>query len=455
MSDVTLDRPMPHDLDAERAVLGAILLDPTALHAATEALQPEDLHLEAHRLILAAMIELQAREAGIDMLTVRGELQRAGKSEAAGGPAYLADLTSGMPHGLNVRHYAALVKDSSVRRRIIGLAHDAICRGYEAEEPTPEIIEALQMDLLRLGRSAKGRGWRPVADLVSEAYEEIQAIAQHRTELTGIPTGFRDVDRLTQGLHRGEMIVVAGRPGHGKTSWVANVIANAILRRGTRVGLFTIEMSALEIVRRLLYAEAEIDSYRVSGGYLNREDWARLSQAAGELSKTHLWVDDVGGLTLAQLTASAQRLAVEHGLDLLAVDYLQLMSGSGRRSDNREREIADISRGLKCLAKDLNIPVIAISQLSRRVEESQRKPQLSDLRESGSIEQDADVVLFVWRDELRKRTPDNTGQAELIIGKQRNGPAGNTIGLTFIKQFCKFADVAPVEQERPEMWYER
>jgi len=440
-------------IESERAVLGAILLEPAALHAATEILAATDYHLEAHRLIWSAILDLQQKDAAIDMLTVRAELLRTERMEAAGGPVYLAQLTNGIPRGTNVHHYAAPVKDASLRRSISSLSYNAQQQVQDPGEPTAAIIEALQLELLKLGSAGRARGWRTAADLVAEAYTEIEAIAQRKTDVLGISTGFRDIDRLTQGLKRGELIVVAGRPGHGKTSWAANTIANAILRHGSRVGMFTIEMSATEIIKRLLYSEARVDSYRVGGGYLKAEDWSRLSVAAGDIGQTHLWVDDIAGVTIASVRAQAQRLAIEHGLDMIVIDYLQLMTGSGRRGESREREIADISRGLKLLAKDLRIPVVLVSQLNRQVEIHNRKPMLSDLRESGAIEQDADVVLFVWRDELIKPTDDNRGRAEIIIGKQRNGPVGMSVQLAFLKQFTKFTDYQP-EAAEPKLWYQ-
>jgi replicative DNA helicase len=435
-------RILPHDLEAERAVIGAVLLEPAALFTAGEHLEIQDFYAEAHRVIYAACMELQAREKPIDLVTLRAELDRMGKLEAAGGVVYLAKLTDGMPKGINVAHYAAIIRAASLRRQIIGKCRNAAERSWQGDGTAHEIIEDLQMDLLRITERDGRSAWRPAADLASEAYAEIEAAANRRMDVIGIDTGFVDLNRLTQGLHRGQMIVVAGRPGHGKTSFVGNLIANAILRRDKSVGLFTLEMTGVEIIKRILYSEAEIDSYRAGSGKLNKEDWVRLSRVCGDLASRRLFVDDCGSLSIMQLRSKAQRLAVERKVDMLAVDYLQLMAGSGRRGESREREIAEISRGLKALAKDLNIPVIVVSQLNRQVEAAQRRPQLCDLRESGAIEQDADVVLFVWRDELRKPTDENRGIAEIIIGKNRNGPQGETVRLAFIRQHTRFADLA-------------
>jgi replicative DNA helicase len=439
-------------MQAECAVLGAVLLDPGALFAASELLQPEDFYLNAHRLIYLAMLELQKRESGIDAVTLKAELESQGKLEAAGGIVYVMRLTDGMPRGANVRAYASLVRETSTRRQIVRLTAGASERAM-TEDAAKETIEGLQMDLLKLGEREKRGGWRSAAELVNQAYSEIDAIAKRKTDVTGLDTGYSELNRITQGFHRGEMIVIAGRPGHGKTSYCMNMVANAILRHGTRVAVFSLEMTAIEIMKRLLYSEAEIDSYRASAGFLKKDDWTRLSTSAGQISETHLWVDESGSLTIMELRSRVQRLAVEHGVDLVVVDYLQLMTGAGRRSDNREREIAEMSRGLKCLAKDLSIPVIVVSQLNRQVETHQRRPQLADLRESGAIEQDADLVMFIWRDELRKATDDNAGIAELIIGKQRNGPTGS-LKLGFLKQYVKFVELTQTQAQEPDLWYQ-
>jgi replicative DNA helicase len=446
---ITIDRVMPCNLEAERAILGAILVEQPHLFAARENLSIDDFYLEAHRIIFRAFHSLQQSETAIDLITLKAELHRSGKLEAVGGAPYIASLTNGMPGALNVRHYAGLVRQASIRRQVIQLTSAATNRAFQDEEECCGIIESLQMELLKLAEAGRKKAiWIKSADLVRDAYLEIEAIAQRKTDTVGLDTGFRQLNRMTQGFKRGDLIIVAGRPGHGKSSWATNVITNGILRHGWRVGLFTIEMSAVEIMKRALYAEAEIDSYRAGSGYLNRDDWRRLAAAASQLAESRLNVDESGGLTIGELRSRAQSLAVEGNLDLVVVDYLQLMSGSGRRTENRVAEITEISRGLKILAKDLNAPVIALSQLSRAIEgDKNRKPILSDLRESGSIEQDADIVLFIWREELRSGKEEDHGKAELIIGKQRNGPTGN-INLVFLSKFTKFVD-ATSQQELP------
>jgi replicative DNA helicase len=452
MSISQTEQLLPHNLESERAVLGAVLLHQPALYEAGERLTGEEFYLEAHRKIWDAFISLQKAESAIDPITLKTELQRLGQLEACGGPAYVASLTDGIPRAIAVRHYADIVREDAGKRKLIQLGSEAMLRAYQGEESCKDILEDLQLALLKLSESnKKSNTWIKAPELVEKAYREIEEIAFRRTATVGLDTGFHDLNRMTQGFHRGELIIIAGRPGHGKTSLSTNILANGILRHGWRVGLFTIEMSAIEIMKRAIYSEAEVDSYRAGVGFLTKEDWNRLSQAAGILAETNLSVDDSGGLTIMQLRSRAQSLAIEGGLDLIVVDYLQLMSGTGKRNENRVAEISEISRGLKILAKDLNVPIIACSQLNRAIEnDKNRKPILADLRESGSIEQDADTVLFIWREELRKRTEDNIGAAELIIGKQRNGPTGNIV-LTFLPKITKFVD-STSQKELPECY---
>lgn len=431
------DRLLPSNLDAERAILGGILLEQTHLFAASEILSPEDFYLEANRKIFKAIQSLQKAESGIDFITLKAELQRSGSLEACGGVPYISTLTDGIPRALNVGHYAQLVKQAAMRRRVIQLTSEATARAFQDEESCNEIIETLQLELLKITQIQKGRGFRPASEYVEKAYREMDEISHKRIAVSGLDACFRDLNRLTQGMHAQQLIIVAGRPGHGKTSIAQNMVDHLVIRRHKSVGVFSLEMSGQEMAKRSICAEAPVDSYDIPSGSL---DWRRIGDVCESLSKSKLWIDESAGLTINELRARAQRLAVEHGLDLIVVDYLQLMAGTGRRGDNREREISEISRGLKVMAKDLNIPVIALSQLNREIEKSTRRPQLSDLRESGSLEQDADVVLFIWRDELRAKTVDNEGRAELILAKQRNGKSGLTIDLDFDKRYCRFMD---------------
>lgn len=444
MPDISLEKTLPNNQEAECAVLGAILLHQPALYEAGETLSKDDFYLEAHRIIWGAFLTLQKAESGIDIVTVKNELRRAGKLEACGGAAYLASLTDGLPRETNIRHYSAIVRERASLRKLINLANEAMARGYQAEESFIDICNDLQLSLLKLSESSRKKAtWIKAPDLVKSAYDEIEQIANRKQETVGLNTTFTDLNRMTSGFHRGDLVIIAGRPGHGKSSLLKDIVTNGVIRYGWRVGLFTIEMSGIEVMKRALFSESQVDSQRANTGFMNKEDWRRLNEAAAILAETKLSVDESGGLTITELRSRAQSLAIDGGLDLIGVDYLQLMSGTGRRGDNRVNELTEITRGLKLLAKDLNVPVIALSQLNRSIEtDKTRKPILADLRESGSIEQDADVVLFIWREELRKATEENMGVADLIIGKQRNGPTGD-IKLTFLAKITKFVDWTP------------
>lgn len=454
MTNISIDRILPNDINSENAILGAILLEQTALFAARECLCGDEFYLEANRVTFSTMLEMQKSEIGIDLITLMAELRRTNKLEMCGGPARITSLTEGIPRALNVKHYAGMVREAAILRKVIQLGNDAMARAYQAEEPAKGIIEGLQLELLKLSESSKNKGgWIEARELVSMAYKEIELSADRKTGMSGLNTGFRQLNWMTQGFHRGHLVIIAGRPGHGKTSLATNILTNGILKYGWRVGLFTIEMSAVEIMKRALYSEANVDSHRGGNGYLTPEDWNRLNRAASLIAETKLSVDDSRGLTIHDIRGRAQSLAVKGGLDLIVIDYLQLMSGSAHLKNNRVAEISEISRGLKTLAGDLNVPILALSQLNRAIEnEKDRKPMLADLRESGSIEQDADMVLFIWREELRSHKDDDRGVAELIIGKQRNGPTraetptGN-INLAFLPNITKFVDATPQQSE--------
>ena len=792
MADISLEKTLPNNTEAERSILGAVLLHQPALYEAGETLAKDDFYLEAHRIIWSAFLDLQKAESGIDFITVKNELQRSNKLEACGGAAYLASLTDGLPRAINVRYYTQIVREQASLRKLISLANESMARGYQAEESFTDICNDLQLALLKLSEGSRKKNiWMKAPELVKQAYAEIEQIAYRKTETIGLDTGFQDLNRMTQGFHRGDLVIIAGRPGHGKaqpldsqvltpsgfvkmgdlkigdqitgsngraaevigiyaqgeldvyrvtlsdgsscecsidhlwftqtrnekrygrsgsvktlkeisdsltrtdsewkcpnhylpvvqpvqfrprpilslapylvglllgdgmcqrsvlfckpetdlqeelerllppgdainhsgddvrivrkqrsreksetakaldcygllgcdsftkfiprgylfalindrvrllqglcdtdghvtkegttveystsspqlaedvtflarslggvvrtatriptykhqgetkngskafrifmrftngvipvaskknlarwrttpgrsqrtivkidyvgkkqcqcirvsapdqlyvtdnftvthnSSLLKDIITTGIIRYGWRVGLFTIEMSGIEVIKRALFSESQVHSQRANTGFMNKEDWRRLSEAAGVLAETKLSIDESGGLTITELRSRAQSLAIDGGLDLIGVDYLQLMSGTSRRTDNHVNELSDITRGLQLLARDLNVPVIALSQLNRSIEaDKTRKPILADLRESGSIEQDADVVLFIWREELRKATEENKGEADLIVGKQRNGPTGD-IKLTFLPKITKFVDYTP------------
>ena len=441
-ADISLEKTLPHNLEAERSILGAILLDDKAIYTVYETLRDNDFYLDGHRRIFGKMLALTNDSRAIDLITLKDELQRSDDLESVGGAAYLASLTDGLPRAINIEFYARIVREKTTLRRLIQISNEIMARSYQGEDTAQEILVEVEKQIFEIASHQFRTGFAPIDTLVSSVFKQIEEVSNRKTKVTGLETGFTELDRMTAGLHPAELIIVAARPGLGKTSLCLNIAQHVAIKKRRTVALFSIEMSKEQLVKRLLCAEAEIDAHRINTGYMSREDWSRLSRASGALADTKIFIDDSAGISVAEMRSKARRLAMEHGLDLIIVDYLQLMSGSSQRYENRTQEISQISRGLKGLAKELSIPVIAVSQLSRAVEarRGDHRPQLSDLRESGSIEQDADLVLFIFREEMVNPTPENTGVAELIIGKQRNGPTG-TLQLAFIKQFTKFADL--------------
>jgi replicative DNA helicase len=441
-SDISLEKTLPNNLEAERSILGAILLDDKAIYSVLETLRLDDFYLEGHRRIFEKMTSLTNSSRPIDLITLKDELQRSDELDRAGGAAYLASLTDGLPRAVNVEHYARIVREKATLRRLIQITIDLMERSYQGEEPVEEILGAAEKAVFEVAGRQFRSGFESIDPLVSSVYREIEEVANRKTPVTGIETGFIEMDRMTAGLHPADLTIVAARPGLGKTSFCLNIVQNVAIRKQQSVGIFSLEMSKEQLVKRLLCSEAEVDSHKVNTGFLNKDDWSKLGRAATALSQTKIFIDDSAAISIAEVHSKSRRLALEKGVDLIIVDYLQLMTGSTQRYENRTQEISQISRGLKALAKELNIPVLAISQLSRAVESRRgdHRPQLSDLRESGSIEQDADLVIFIYREELFNPTEENSGIAEMIIGKQRNGPTG-TFQLAFIKQFTKFANL--------------
>jgi replicative DNA helicase len=440
MSDISLEKTLPSNLEAERSILGAILLDDKAVLTVFETLKPQDFYLDSHRRVFDKMLQLMNNSRPIDLVTLKDELQRANELESVGGAAYLASLTDGLPRAMNIEYYAQIIKEKSTLRRLIQISNETMARSYQDEEPAQEILQHVEKAIFDIANQQFRSGFSSITPIVSDVFKQIEELSNRKAPVTGLETGFVDLDRMTAGMHPSDLIIVAARPGLGKTSFCLNVAEHVAIRRHKAVGIFSLEMSKEQLVKRLLCSEARIDAHRVNTGYLNKDDWHRLSRASGDLSETKIFIDDTASVTISELRSKSRRLSLEHGLDLLIVDYLQLMSGSTQRYENRTQEISQISRGLKGLAKELGVPLIAVSQLSRAVESrtgEHRRPQLSDLRESGSIEQDADLVLFIYREEMINPTEENNGMAELIIGKQRNGPIGS-VQVAFSKQFTKF-----------------
>jgi replicative DNA helicase len=433
-------RALPHSNDAERTVLGAVLVDNTAFNSAAEFLTRDDFHREAHRRIFDAMAALSEHNRAIDTVTLTDELTRVQALEAVGGVAYLAALLDGVPRVTNVEPWCRIIKEKAILRSLIHAGQGIVNSAYAAEDEPAALLDRAEKAIFDIAERRVRQGFVAIREIVKESFRTIDQLSQSRELVTGLPTGFVDLDEKTSGLQKGDLIIVAARPSMGKTSLCLNVAQNATHRTGETIGVFSLEMSKEQLVLRLLCSDARIDAHRLRTGNLNEKDWARLAKAYAELSQARIFIDDSASLTPLEMRAKCRRLKAEHGLGLIIVDYLQLMSGGGR-TENRQQEISAISRSLKGLAKELEVPLIALSQLSRAPEaRTDRRPQLSDLRESGAIEQDADVVMFIYREEEHKPTDENRGLAEIIIGKQRNGPTGS-VKLAFLKEYTRFENL--------------
>jgi replicative DNA helicase len=439
------DRTLPHNLEAEKCVLGAILINNPAFNQAAEVIDAQDFFRDAHRRIFEKMVALTDRNEAVDLVTLKDELTRSGEIDEVGGPAYISSLTDGVPRSANVEYYARIVKEKSTLRRLIQSANEVLGRAYDAEEDADDLLDEAERSIFQIAEHRMRTGFVPLADLVDKGYALIEKLQDHKGLVTGVPTGFVDLDEMTSGLQKSDLIIVAARPSMGKTSLVLNIALHCGIEAGKTVGIFSLEMSREQLFMRMLTSEARVDAHRFRGGFLGEQDYQRLVAAFAKLHEAKVFVDDTPSVGILEMRAKARRLKLEHGLDLLVVDYLQLMQGRGR-FDNRQQELASISRSLKILAKELEVPIVALSQLSRAPESrGDHRPQLSDLRESGALEQDADVVLFIFREDMYaadgERRPEVEGTAELIIGKQRNGPTG-TVRVAFLKQYTRFENLA-------------
>jgi replicative DNA helicase len=438
-ADITLDRNIPHSVDAERSVLGAILLENSAINRAQEILKDSDFYRDPHRRIFKVMEVLSERATAIDPITVKEELTRSGELDAVGGPAYIASLLDGVPHSSNVEHYAKIVKEKAILRALIEAGGRIVTSAYEAAQDVDEILDESERQVFRIAQDQLRAGFVPMRAIADQSLGTIERLAEHRELVTGLSTGYPSLNEMTSGLQASDLVILAARPGMGKTSLALNIAHNAA-REGRRVGVFSLEMSREQLFLRMLTGHARVDAHRLRTGRLGREEMQRLMTAFGEMASLPISIDDTAGTGVMEMRAKSRRLKMEQGLDLIVVDYLQLMRTRGR-FENRNQEITEISRSLKELAKELRVPILALSQLSRAPEQrgGDRRPQLSDLRESGAIEQDADLVMFIYREEVYKPTEENRGLAQLIIAKQRNGPIG-TINLVFLREYTRFEE---------------
>jgi replicative DNA helicase len=447
------DREPPFSLQAEVSVLGGLLIDPESMVRIEDVVDDGMFYREAHRILFRAMRHLHERKGGIDAVTVSDHLAGTGELDRAGGREYLAELLDAVPTAANIQYHAQLVREKALLRRLVDVSTRIIQDVYQpGEMSVEELVDQAESRIFQVAESHDRGGFVWIKDLLWEAFENIERLQNSGTGITGVPSGFRGLDRMTTGFHKGDLVIVAARPAMGKTSWVLNVAQSAAIEHQKHVAVFSLEMSKEQLVHRLLCAEARVDALNLRTGRLSHSDYQRIGTAGGKLNTAPIWIDDSPGATVLEMRAKARRLKAEAGLDLLVVDYLQLMQGSGR-TESRQQEVSQISRGLKALARELQVPLIALSQLSRGPEQrTDHRPQLSDLRDSGSIEQDADVVMFLYRPEYYSHDgldPDGNsleGKAELIVGKQRNGPTG-TIPLYFHKQYTRFDELAPEPAE--------
>ncbi|MBI1909218.1 MAG: replicative DNA helicase [Deltaproteobacteria bacterium] len=439
--EILSTRVPPQDLDAEQSVLGAVLLENQSINRVLEIIVPDDFYRESHKKIYRAILSLFERNEPADLITLKEELIRQGDLEAIGGVATLSSLVDRIPTAANISHYAKIVREKSILRRLIQSATDIITQGYQGGGDADWFLDYAEKSIFEIAQKKIKQPFHAVKDIVKDSFKAIERLYERKELITGVPTGFVEIDRLTAGLQASDLIVIAGRPSMGKTALALNMVVHASTVAKVPCAVFSLEMSKEQLVQRMLCTEARVDSSKLRSGFLSESDWPKLTRAAGILSEAPIFIDDSPALTVLDMRAKARRLQREHGLGLVIVDYLQLMRGYAG-SESREREISEISRSLKELAKELSVPVVALSQLNRMVEN--RKPPipvLADLRESGAIEQDADVIAFIYREEVYDRESLNKGVAEVIIGKQRNGPTG-FVKLAFLSSITRFENLA-------------
>ncbi|MCZ8517418.1 replicative DNA helicase [Paenibacillus filicis] len=440
-----MDRIPPQNLEAELAVLGAVLLDGDALITAMERINSDDFYRPAHQLIYEAMIEIAEANEPVDLITLTARLQDKQQLEEVGGISFLSELVNAVPTAANVDYYAQIVEEKSLLRRLIRTATQIVSNGYSGEEEVSGLLSDAEQRIMEISQRRSGNGFIAIRDVLMEVFDKVEMLYNQKGSTSGIRSGFHDLDKMTSGFQRSDLIIVAARPSVGKTAFALNIAQNVGVREKETVAIFSLEMGAAQLVQRMICAEANVDAGRMRTGFLEPDDWEKLTMAIGSLSEANIYIDDSPSVTVADIRAKCRRLKKERGLGMILIDYLQLIHGRGK-GDNRQQEVSEISRTLKQIARELNVPVIALSQLSRGVEQRQdKRPMMSDLRESGSIEQDADIVAFLYRDDYYDKESEKKNIIEIIIAKQRNGPVG-TVELAFLKSFNKFVSLDRTHQ---------
>ena len=445
MEDTLVKRVLPHSVEAEQSVIGSMLMDRDAVIAASEILTAEDFYQRQYGIIFDAILELSNEGKAVDVVTLQNRLREKDVPPEISEMEFMRDLLNTVPTSANIKHYAGIVSEKAILRRLIRLTEEIENECYLNREPVEEILDTTEKKMFQLLQQRDSGDMVPIRQVVMDTLENIEKASRTKGNVTGLPTGFTDLDYKTSGFQNSDLILVAARPSMGKTAFVLNIAQYMAFKKDLSVAIFSLEMSKQQLMNRLLSMESRVNSQSMRTGNLKDEDWSKLIESAGVIGDSNLIIDDTPGITVRELRSKCRRYKLEHGLDIIMIDYLQLMSGGGRGSDSRQQEISEISRSLKALARELNVPVVALSQLSRAVESrTDHRPMLSDLRESGAIEQDADVVMFIYRDDYYKKDSDMKGIAEIIIAKQRNGPIG-TVNLVWLPDYTKFMNL---EQER-------
>ncbi|OIK15032.1 replicative DNA helicase [Bacillus sp. MUM 13] len=441
MNELFQDRIPPQNVEAEQAVLGAIFLEPSSLTVTSEMLIPEDFYRSSHQKIFNVMLNLNDEGKAVDLITVTEELAAAKNLEEVGGVSYLSELAASVPTAANVEYYARIVEEKSLLRRLIRTATNIAQEGYSREDEVENLLGEAEKNIMEVAQRKNSGAFQNIKDVLVRTYDNIEVLTNRKGDVTGIPTGFAELDRMTAGFQRNDLIIVAARPSVGKTAFALNIAQNVATKTEENVAIFSLEMGAEQLVMRMLCAEGNINAQNLRTGSLTDEDWRKLTMAMGSLSNAGIYIDDTPGVRIGDIRSKCRRLKQEHGLGMILIDYLQLIQGNGRSGENRQQEVSEISRSLKALARELQVPVIALSQLSRGVEQRQdKRPMMSDIRESGSIEQDADIVAFLYRDDYYDKESENKNIIEIIIAKQRNGPVG-TVSLAFVKEYNKFVNL--------------